>query len=165
MITLEQLLESRDVRARHQQDLLGGNPGRSLVCLTVQLPGSEKRNSISATIAKAGLQALQEAFPGNDPEVRDLETGFEAYLLTDVPALELKRSCCGIEEGHPLGRLMDIDVIGPEGPLSRDSAGFGPRRCLLCDNEARLCMRAHTHTQAELLRKIEQMVDGYVQQP
>lgn len=162
MITLEQLLESRDARARHQHDLLGDKPGRSIVCLTVQLPGPEKRNSISSTIAAAGIAALRETFPGVEPEQRDLETGFEAYLCLSGSASELKRICCGIEDSHPLGRLMDIDVIGPEGPVSRESVGFAPRRCLLCDKHARLCMRAHTHTQAELLRKIELMVHGYV---
>lgn len=162
MITLEQLLESRDARARHQQDLLGKNPGGSLVCLTVQLPGPEKRNSISLAIADAGLKALRDAFPGCKPEVRDLETGFEAYLSLAMPAAELKRICCGIEDRHPLGRLMDIDVICPDGPLSREAIGLEPRKCLLCGNEARLCMRMHSHTREELLGRIGEMVEAYV---
>ncbi|MBO4447424.1 MAG: citrate lyase holo-[acyl-carrier protein] synthase [Bacteroidales bacterium] len=162
MITLEQLLESRDRRSGHQMELLGKHPGSSVVCLTVQLPGSEKRNSISLAIADAGLKALRDAFPGFEPEVRDLETGFEAYLTLAMPAVELKRICCGIEDSHPLGRLMDIDVICADGPLGRARVGLEPRKCLLCSNEARLCMRMHSHTREELLEKIGQMVDAYV---
>ena len=137
MITLEQLLLSREDRARHQQDLLGKNPGRSLVCLTVQLPGSRKRSPASLTIGKAGVQALRQAFPGPDPEVRDLPSGYEAYLPVSLPAPQAKLLCCNIEDSHPLGRLMDIDVITPEGPLDRTSVGLEPRRCLLCSNTAR----------------------------
>ncbi|MBO6169648.1 MAG: citrate lyase holo-[acyl-carrier protein] synthase [Bacteroidales bacterium] len=162
MITLEQLLKSRDARARHQQDLLEQHPGGSVVCLTVQLPGPQKRSSTSLKIGRAGVKALSEAFPETEAEVHDLETGFEAYLCLPLPALELKRICCGIEDKHPLGRLMDIDVIaGGEGPLSRESIGLSPRRCLLCDNPARVCMRAHTHTHEELLHRIEQLTRAY----
>ena len=43
-------------------------------------------------------------------------------------------------------------------PLSRESVGYGPRRCLLCDNDARFCMRNHSHTQEEVLNHIKQLV-------
>lgn len=163
MITLDQLLQSRDERARHQRDLLGKNPGRSLVCLTVQIPGPQKRTPASIAIGKAGVQALRQSFPGLDPEVRDLPTGYEAYLPVPLAAPEAKLVCCSIEDNHPLGRLMDIDVITAGGPLDRASVGKEPRRCLLCSNPARFCMRAHTHTQQELLDKIQQMVSAYGQ--
>ena len=162
MITLDQLLKSREDRARHQQDLLGKNPGGSLVCLTVQLPGPQKRSPVSIKIGEAGLSALKEAFPGIEPEVRDLDTGFEVYMPVPLPALEAKRLCCAIEDEHPLGRLMDIDVISNgEGPLGRESVGLEPRRCLICDKPARYCMRARTHSTGELLDRINQMVEAY----
>ena len=157
MVTLEQLLLSRDERAALQQRLLDEHPGCTLVCFTVQLPGPEKRNPLSLSIAGAGLKALQELF-GEAVKVLDLETGYEAYFLVRRPALETKRLCCALEESHPLGRLLDIDVIGPEGPVSRTDVGFQARKCLLCDQPARFCMRAHTHTTEELLHKIEQML-------
>ena len=47
--------------------------------------------------------------------IRDFNTGFEAFLLTSLGEEDAKRLCVGIEEEHPLGRLMDIDVIGHDG--------------------------------------------------
>lgn len=165
MITLEQLLESRDRRAAHQRTLLEANPECCLVCLTVQPPGTQKRTASSLLIGGAGMAALLDRF-GKDvryAQVRDLETGYEAYLLLPMPALAVKRICCGIEDSHPLGRLMDIDVLqAPATPLSRPDIGLGPRRCLLCGQEARVCMRARTHSQAELLEKIDEMVDSFL---
>lgn len=157
MITLEQLLQSRDERAALQQELLAEHPGFTLVCFTVQLPGAEKRNALSLSIAEAGLQALQEMF-GAAVKVQDLETGYEAYFLVPAAAEEVKRQCCELEERHPLGRLMDIDVMDSEGPVSRTEVGFEARKCLLCDQPARVCMRAHAHTTEELLYRIEEMV-------
>ena len=161
MITLEQLLQSRDNRVACQQELMRANPARTLVCLTVQLPGAEKRNATSLLIGKAGVDALEERFPHSLVRVRDLETGFEAFFLVPLPALEVKSICCQVEESHPLGRLMDMDVIGPQGPVSRADVGLEPRKCLLCGQPARYCMRARTHTTAQLLERIDQMMKEY----
>ena len=162
MVTLEQLLASRDARAAFQRELLEANPACTLVCLTVQLPGPDKRNETSLAIGKAGLEALEECF-GSCYEVRDLETGYEAYFPVRMDALEAKRLCCQLEETHPLGRLMDMDVLGASGPVSRTDIGLEPRKCLLCNREARFCMRARTHTTGELLLKIGEMVADYEQ--
>ena len=180
-VTLEQLLKSRDERVEHQKDLLGSHPGKSLLCLTVQLPGPEKRNRTSLAIALAGVEAVRNAFTPEYEELRDLETGYEAYFLVSLPAPDAKRLACRIEDTHPLGRLMDIDVLcasvsptaegyyfscsSPKNQfpsaiasLTRTEIGQEPRKCLLCDNEVRYCMRAKTHTTAELLARIEEMV-------
>ena len=197
MITLEQLLESRDRRAAHQRQLLDAHPSRVLLCLTVQLPGSVKRNQLSLAIARAGVDAVREAFKPEYEESNDLETGYEAYFLLDLAPLEAKALACRIEDTHPLGRLMDLDVLvsaasarpaafekGMEicsasakyyadataehtstpciEAIGREDIGLAPRRCLLCAQPARVCMRAHTHTQEELLAKIEEMVNSYL---
>ena len=189
-ITLAELLDSRDKRAKHQKDLLGANPGKSLLCLTVQLPGPEKRNASSLKIAHAGVEAVRKAFLPLYEELNDLDTGYEAYFLVDLPAEEAKRRTCQIEDSHPLGRLMDIDVLSTTPPvsgnyfsqgfaknqfpetstepthtdveaISRLDIGLEARRCLLCDNEVRYCMRAKLHTKEELLSRIEQMLKEY----
>jgi len=167
VITLEQLLASRDARAAHQQALLEAWPGHTLICLTVQFPGPVKRSASSLVVGGAAVAALLDEF-GADvryTQIRDLETGYEAYLLVPLPALQVKKACCGIEDSHPLGRLMDIDVLTSAPPpgrlLDRAAVGLPPRRCLLCDRPARYCMRAHTHTTEALLRKIDGMVADF----
>jgi len=155
-------LESRDRRAARQRELLEEYPSATLLCLTVQLPGSEKRNRMSMAIARAALDAIREAFPERQlDEERDLETGFEGYFVVDFPIADAKRTACRIEDTHPLGRLMDIDVISAEGPLSRSSIGLPERGCLLCNQPARVCMRARSHTTAELLDKIKELLTKY----
>lgn len=164
MTSLEQLLESRDRRASFQRKLLEDHPGLTLLCLTVQLPGSCKRNAESLVIGGAGVAAILETFQGSlsYSKVRDLETGYEAYFLVSEDALQAKQKACLLEKEHPLGRLMDIDVIRKEGPVSREAIGLPPRKCLLCDREVRFCMRAGSHTTEQLLSRIQKMVKEYV---
>lgn len=171
MITLHELLASRDARHATQQKLLAEHSGKTLVCLTVVMPGSVKRNQQSLTAAHAAVEAMREAFRLNDMSdaereavltERDLNTGYEAYLITPLPLLEAKRIAVTIEDTHPLGRLFDIDVINSDGvPVSRDAIGEKPRRCLVCEHEARYCMRMRWHTQEEIWAKINEMVDLY----
>ena len=184
-ITLDELLASRDARHAMQQKLMAEHSGKTLVCLTVVMPGSVKRNQQSLTVARAAVKAMRKAYNISDdllPETelltnelkteageclveRDLNTGYEAYLITPLPLLEAKRVAVDIEDTHPLGRLFDIDVIDAQGiPVSRDRVGGQPRRCLVCDHEARYCMRMRWHTQEEIWARIKHMTDDYALQ-
>ncbi|WP_298951027.1 citrate lyase holo-[acyl-carrier protein] synthase [uncultured Alloprevotella sp.] len=165
-VTLDQLLASRENRWAKQQALLQENPLTTLVCLTVIMPGSVKRNSQSLIVARAALEAVRTAFGERllQMEELDLETGYEAYLLVSLSIPEAKAIACDVEEQHPLGRLFDVDVIQKDGaPASRKTIGRVPRRCLLCDRDARYCMRNHSHTQEEIHKRIDQLVADYVQ--
>lgn len=184
-ITLDELLASRDARHAMQQKLMAEHSGKTLVCLTVVMPGRVKRNQQSLIVARAAVKAMRKAYNISDdllPETelltnelkietreclveRDLNTGYEAYLITPLPLLEAKRVAVDIEDTHPLGRLFDIDVIDAQGiPVSRDRVGGQPRRCLVCDHEARYCMRMRWHTQEEIWARIKQMTDDYALQ-
>ena len=165
MITLEQLLLSRDRRASRQRSLLEQYPSGTLLCLTVQLPGSEKRSPLSLKIASVAVGEVRAAFDVRREELFDLETGYEGYFVVDVGPESAKRAAVELEESHPLGRLWDLDVIVPDGggvrPLSRPELGFPERRCLICDMPARYCIRARAHSSAELVARMKEMVEAY----
>lgn len=160
MITLEQLLESRDRRAQYQRSLLSLYPGKTLLCLTVMLPGPVKRSAMSLKIASAAVEAVQGAFSLVFEELRDLETGYEGYFIVDMDPLSAKKLAVELEETHPLGRLLDLDVIvdGPR-PLGREELGLEPRRCIICGRPVRECMRTRKHSTEELLSRIETIID------
>jgi holo-ACP synthase CitX len=161
-ITLDQLLQARDNRYARQVALTKEWPDRTLVCLTVVLPGPVKRDARSLKVAEAGIEAVQLVLSPVYHMLFDLETGFEGYFIVDGSLLDVKKACCEIENEHPYGRLMDLDVLEPIGdtvvPVSRDRVGESPRRCLLCDRPARECMRAHTHSYDEVLAAIDRIL-------
>lgn len=161
MVSLEELLLSRDNRRQLQVQLLSEFKDKTLICLTVVMPGNVKRNGNSLLVAKAAKEELLKVFDGHIiyMQDKDLQTGYEFYLITDFNNIEAKKLCCGIEETHPLGRLFDIDVLNRDGiPINREQVGYGKRKCLLCDNEARFCMRNFTHTQEEIQQHINEMI-------
>ena len=186
-MTLEELLASRDARVAHQAELLGENPGKTLMCLTVMPPGPVKRSALSLKIAAAAVEAVRGAFLPGFEEFRDLETGYEGYFLLDLDPVSAKRQAVALEETHPLGRLFDLDVIlsgnlpvfpdgetelrvssgnlpvFPDGvrPLGREELGLAPRKCIICGRPVRECMRERKHTTEELLAEYEQVITNY----
>jgi len=165
-VTLTELLESRDNRRRRQQSWLADANGLTLAVLTIVMPGSVKRDDVSLAVARAAVTALDEEFGAliTKVETFDLSTGFESFMLIDAPASEVKRRTCSLEDTHPLGRLFDIDVIDAAGiPMSRTALGVPARKCLLCDDDARVCMRSGRHSYDELLDHICRMVRSYQQ--
>lgn len=166
-INLEQLLKSRDARVENQKRLLQKYKGNVLLCLTVVMPGKEKRNKNSLIVASAAINSIDLTFEHRIiyKEEKDLETGFEAYYIVQGEALEIKKEVCQIEQKHLLGRLFDIDVISKEGiPITRQEVGEAPRKCLICDKESRFCMRNFTHTQEQLQAKISQLIEAFIKQ-
>lgn len=163
-ITLPMLLDSRDRRRARQREWLKADPSASLAVLTIVMPGSVKRSGDSLKAADAAVKALRDTFAVNmrRMETFDLITGYEAFMLIDLPREQVKRMTCGIEDTHPLGRLFDIDVFTPDGvPVSRTELGLGPRRCLICGGDARVCMRTGAHSYDDLLSRISRMISEY----
>lgn len=95
-----------------------------------------------------GLREIRAAVSGLNllsfEESRE-NTGPEAFFLLAADAPEIKRKMTSIEENHGLGRLFDIDVLGPDSvPLSRSVLGLPPRSCLICGEKCKgLCQKPH----------------------
>ena len=64
-----------------------------------------------------------------------------------------------MEEEHILGRCLDIDVYAYKNDkvigISRSDLFKKPRKCFICDLDAKLCSRAQTHTMEEIKNYFE----------
>lgn len=139
-----------------------------LVCLTCNMPGAVKRNAFSAQVFEAGVNILtfvlcQYAYPVLWHRLYDPITGPEGYWCVQAEEKALKRICVEIEEGHALGRLFDLDVIGLQGaPLSRRELGLPARSCLVCGERAADCASRQKHDLEEVLRAVDEIMRGGV---
>lgn len=162
-VTREELLESRTGRAERQRGLLDrGCP--CLISMTLNLPGAVKQFPLARAAFQEGVEAVRRAFPGQIREETLLhpDTGSEGLFVLDLPPEAVKRETVRLEESHPLGRLFDLDVLGPEGvPLSRKALGAAGRRCLLCGEEAKGCARSGRHAPEALLLGVAQLLSSY----
>jgi len=165
--TLEAILRAKEERVFKQKELLNRFPGASLISLSLNIPGHIKLSHeavvVHACAHKTVLETLEtEGFELLFHESKVALTGAESFFVCAAKAKVLKVMTCKIENSHPLGRLMDIDVLDTTGSiLSRSDLGLSKRQCFLCGDEAHTCARAQKHTYLELNSHIRALVQQH----
>lgn len=156
-VTVADMMQAREARAAMQRIMLGRYPGAALVCLTMNVAGPVKTTPDIERAFAWGMAQIRAVLGGHDvafsADIHE-KTGPEAVFVVRGDAREIKRRLCALEDGSALGRLLDVDVIAPEGgKIARTQIGLPPRRCLLCGEDAPVCARSRRHTADELFAK------------
>lgn len=155
-VTLKDLLDSREQRVWHQQDLLE-KYGGALISVTLNIPGPNKDREEYRKVMDWGMEQLLEELENVAfSEVKYLKTGAEGYIsVQNMDAIELKKFAIKHETLEPKSRLLDIDVMTQKGGISRSALGVEPRKCLLCEENAKACARSQKHSMEELLKRVD----------
>jgi holo-ACP synthase CitX len=145
------LLAARDARQAALDRELGG--GRTLVALSLGVPGHDKAPPGAAALFAWACLAVAEAFPGARLVARrDDALGPFATWTVPGEAKGAKLRCVAIESSRPAARLVDLDVYAGDGaPVDRAALQLPPRACLCCAEPARECIRLGRHPFPELV--------------
>ena len=166
-VTLTQMLEAREQRAFRQSQLIR-DWNKPIVCFSMNIPGPVKDSPLIRRGFRAGIASLDHRLPKAGilhREIKEAVTGCEAMYVVDLEPQALKRITTAIEDGHTLGRLFDMDVIGPDlCKLDRESVGGGSRNCIVCGAPGRGCASRRIHSVAELQNSVRQMLTTYALQ-
>ncbi|MDP2858933.1 MAG: triphosphoribosyl-dephospho-CoA synthase [Bacillota bacterium] len=157
---LEAILAAREARYQKQAALAGAGSGIA-VTVNLNLPGGSDRYPWSASaLDEAGMAvARMAAVEGWDfdvvEEAADAAGPYVVGIVRSGSAdpgrlMQVKQALALLEEGHPRGRLWDIDVLDQDGrPLSRAETGQAPRRCYVCSAPAHECRVLRRHSLEE----------------
>lgn len=162
-VSLVQMLDARERRVQHQQELLA-QYHKPLICFTMNICGPIKDSPLIRRGFARGRQLLRQQFlrakltPLYQDAVREV-TGCEAFYVLDADPLTIKKFTTDIEDATPLGRLFDMDVIRPDGlKVDREELNLEGRRCLICGGPAKVCSSRRIHTVAELQEKTTEIL-------
>ncbi len=162
-LILKEILEARENRAKTQRELI--NIFRTtVVSFTLNIPGPEKTNSILNKVHEKGIWLLEEELGKQNINivgkvVKSTAAGDEAFFTVDVDAINVKKVTASIEDKSELGRLFDFDVFTADAKqVSRSEIGLSERKCLLCNDSAKVCGRGRKHSINDLLNKIYQII-------
>lgn len=164
---LADILEAKEKRAQRQKELLARFKGASLISLSLNIPGSLKLSHNAVVLFEIAVREIRTCLERETLMLVAFESvfalsGAEGLFVCHAQAKVLKNMTCQIEEEHPLGRLMDIDVLDTEGKsLSREAFGYPKRRCLVCEREAKACAREQRHAYEALHRHIDALVQTH----
>ena len=164
---LYEILESRENRASMQKNIID-KYNKSLISFTLNIPGLKKDSPKYRQIHDLGMETIIHEIEKSGNKIVYLnsfhkKTGPEGYLVVDMNPSDLKKMAINIEEHHKLARVFDIDVFDSNHKqISRTELGFDPRKCLLCDKDAKVCNRETSHSIEDLLEEIDQLYDIYL---
>ena len=161
MITPLNILDAREERSHYQEKLIQMFH-LPLLVIRANYPGLYKNNKITNYIVETIFDAISfETFPLHIEKIDSFE-GIIYLLSIDLIPIELKKISIHIETTHPLGRLVDIDIIDLNNyTLSRSDLGKPPRSCFICDDIAHNCVRSRKHSLKKVLKYIETKVKFY----
>ncbi len=153
-VTLMQMLEAREARVA-RQEVLFCRYGLPLLSFTMNIPGPVKNNALITQSFYLGDRLIRQELQRRNIHCKTRElvvadTGCEAMYVLDMEPMELKAMAVELEEGTSLGRLLDLDVVVPQGQKIQRAT---PRRCLICGNVAQVCARSRAHSVEQLQAK------------
>lgn len=161
---INNILQDREKRYCEILSLLS-EYGAPVICGKINYPGNDK-NTLEAQKAFQILQELlTEKFTENSIFTQTLsgDDGSSILIATSLNPLEAKKISVALEANHPLGRIFDIDVYGGEGvSIGRENLGMKSRGCIICGEDARICMRMGNHSLQEVVNKVKQLIHDYV---
>jgi holo-ACP synthase len=162
-VELTEVLANKEARVKRQCEWLQRH-SLPLISFTVNMPGPEKMTVISKRVFLQGVTALEhtckmQGWTVIDEQILWQKTGPEGIFVIGCDnAMRLKKQMMAIECTHPLGRLMDLDVLDASGHIiSRQGQQMPRRKCLLCDDDAAVCSRSRKHPLSALVHRIEEI--------
>ncbi|SCZ79398.1 triphosphoribosyl-dephospho-CoA synthase CitG [Acidaminobacter hydrogenoformans] len=179
-VTLEMVLAAKDRRAAVQTEMRN-DYGAVVISMTLNMPGPVKYKPAWLGMLYDAAEALRKRCSGYGIRIfeeRMLHDTAGATLFvaaspspevsvpTSAPASEaatrLKKVAVELEDNKPWGRLLDLDVFSETGEqINRTSLGLPPRKCLVCEDVAALCVRAMRHDRNEVIAAAMRLADTY----
>lgn len=166
---LQDVLKFRDYKADSIRSFLDKYPGCQMISLGLNIPGANKEYEAANKAFHAEISHVKAALHDlgvvivNMKHIKSVAGNSMIFAVRGKSASEIKRDMVNIEEHHPLGRIFDIDVMNENGnSISRDSLSLPPRRCFLCEKDAKDCGRSRTHNITELSAYVNRLIMNYL---
>ena|SRR5690554_4976743 len=157
-----ELLEAREQRDHFERKLLERHHG-TLLTLRANFPGEDKRHEKADLAVEILHQEVKKHFQPVKEERFSNAEGLILLLLLEESAYEVKKKALMLEETHPLGRLLDMDVRDEEKIWSRRDFHLPGRKCYLCADLAVHCVRSRKHALEEVVSYFVDKVDAYAE--
>ena len=149
-VTSGELRAVRDQRVLKKWELLTPGGEICLVEFSLNIAGTVKTFPFARAAFREEVRELSDRlsrFSVLKTEVYEKNTGDCAFFLLKSQAIQVKKFLVSVEESHPLGRLFNLDVCGPDGiSVKRHDLGLLPRTCLVCGEDAHICAEKKSHS-------------------
>ena len=130
----------------------------------LNIPGEDKNFKEAVDFHKKYIEKIKKLLEENKIKIlfedyEDLITGMEYIGVLDSDGREIKKLMIEMEEESLGGRLLDLDIYDKDfSQISRSSLGLPERKCIICGDTARTCIKEEIHDLKELEDKVREII-------
>jgi holo-ACP synthase len=157
------ILEDREKRYNNILDI-SRKYDLPVVCGKLNYPGKDKNTIEAYRGFEILLKIIKEKFSMETVFSKELK-GFDGRSIlaaVDMTPEAIKKITVEIEDNSELGRIFDIDVYLNDGnSIGRDMINKPQRKCIICDEDARICVRSGKHDLNQIINRINEIINNY----
>jgi holo-ACP synthase / triphosphoribosyl-dephospho-CoA synthase len=159
---IDSILLSREQKQIHIQKLLKDYD--LVISVKSNIPGSHKNIVEAYLLVRLFYVELAKKFKFK--KITLMESADGPYYLIPLEQgnhNEIKLQLIELENMHPLGRFIDLDVHHQlSQSISRVDLGIPFRKCYLCERDAHVCARNQTHDIHDLISYVKEHITAYL---
>lgn len=144
----EILLNNREVRVALQKSLQDQYK-KTLIVIKANYPSNYKISNFTNYLTTKVFYQIKNEGKIIYYEASLTNEGLIYYLISEEESEIVKKKMIELENTI-LTRLVDIDVYSNNKAISRNDLGIAPRKCYLCNLDARICTRNQNHNLDEI---------------
>ena len=132
-----------------------------VVCGKLNYPGENKNTEYAIKGFGILRRNIVNAFGEYTVEFLELEgfDGSAVLAVVELNASVAKEIAVKLEESGEIGRIFDIDVYIEGGnSISRTELGMIERKCIVCGDNARVCMKSAKHSLQETVDAVNNLI-------
>jgi holo-ACP synthase / triphosphoribosyl-dephospho-CoA synthase len=160
---MNELLNAKDQRQKNIEQLFLNCD--VIVSIKSNVPGMNKSIADAYFLIRIFLNELTSIL--NIKHIDFYESCDGPYYLLSLSAADLKTlkiSLMGLEDHHPLGRMIDLDLYSKTmtSSVNRISMDRPLRKCYLCELDAAICIKNQTHPIDALIVYMRKKIENYL---
>ena len=166
IIAMQKMLDAKEKRY-YKIKALTEKYNLPVLSFMLNIPGEDKNFEDAVIFHEKLIKKIKSILEKEDikilwEEYNNLNTGMEYLAVLNGEGKFIKEKMIGLEEESGEGRLLDIDIYDRDfSQISRSSLGLSERKCIICDDIARTCIKKERHSLNELEKKVREILKNY----
>ncbi|MBS4882811.1 MAG: citrate lyase holo-[acyl-carrier protein] synthase [Peptoniphilus harei] len=166
IIAMQKMLDAKEKRY-YKIKALTEKYNLPVLSFMLNIPGEDKNFEDAVIFHEKLIKKIKNILEKEDikilwEEYNNLNTGMEYLAVLNGEGKFIKEKMIGLEEESREGRLLDIDIYDKDfKQISRSSLGLSERKCIICDDIARTCIKKERHSLNELEKKVREILKNY----
>lgn len=163
ILAMNRMLEAKEKRYYKIKDLTESYKA-PVLSFMLNIPGEDKNFEEAVSFHKKYVDKIKNLLEENKIKIlfedyQNLVTGMEYLAVLNGDGCVIKKLMMEVEEESLGGRLLDLDIYDKDfSQISRSSLGLPERKCIICGDTARTCIKKERHNLKELEERVREII-------